>query len=76
MPITELQDTAGPMARTVTDVAMMLTVLAGSDAADPRTQDADAHKVDYAKAIDAGALKGARIAGSWNRSFCLPGRLR
>ena len=61
VPITELQDTAGPMARTVTDVAMMLTVLAGSDAADPRTQDADAHKVDYAKAIDAGALKGARI---------------
>lgn len=61
VPITELQDTAGPMARSVTDVAMMLTVLAGSDPGDARTKDADTHKIDYAKALDAGALKGARI---------------
>ena len=61
VPITELQDTAGPMARSVTDVAMLLNVLAGSDAADPRTQGADTHKIDYAKALNAGALKGARI---------------
>jgi amidase len=61
VPITELQDTAGPMARSVTDVAMMLTVLAGSDAADPRTEGADTHKVDYAKTIDPTRLKGARI---------------
>lgn len=61
VPITELQDTAGPMARSVTDIAMLLTVLAGSDAADPRTKDADAHKIDYARTLDAGALKGARI---------------
>ncbi len=61
VPITELQDTAGPMARSVTDVAMMLTVLAGSDPADARTRDADTRKTDYAKALDRGALKGARI---------------
>ena len=61
VPITELQDTGGPMARSVTDVAMMLNVLAGSDAGDPRTQPADSHKTDYAKALNAGALKGARI---------------
>jgi amidase len=61
VPITELQDTAGPMARSVTDVAMLLTVLAGSDPADPRTADADAHKTDFAKALDRQALKGARI---------------
>ncbi|MHB1207491.1 MAG: amidase family protein, partial [Rhodospirillaceae bacterium] len=61
VPITELQDTAGPMARSVTDVAMLLNVLAGSDPADPRTQGADAHKTDYTKALNAGGLKGARI---------------
>lgn len=61
VPITELQDTAGPMARSVTDTAMILTVLAGSDAADPRTKEADARKVDYAAKQDASALKGARI---------------
>lgn len=71
VPITEFQDTAGPMARTVTDTAMMLTVLAGSDPADPRTQEADGHKTDYAKALDAAALKGARLGvlrGSQKRS--------
>ncbi len=61
VPITELQDTAGPMARSVTDTAMMLNVLAGTDARDPRTAEADARKVDYVKALDAGALKGKRI---------------
>ena len=61
VPITELQDTLGPMARSVTDTAMLLTVLAGSDPADPRTQDADTRKTDYAKTLDAAALRGARI---------------
>jgi amidase len=61
VPITELQDTAGPMARSVTDTAMMLNVLAGSDPADARTQEADARKTDYVKALDAASLKGARI---------------
>lgn len=61
VPITELQDTAGPMARSVTDTAMLLTVLAGSDPADPRTAEADARKLDYAKALDTAALKGKRI---------------
>ena len=61
VPITEFQDTAGPMARTVTDTAMLLTVLAGSDPADPRTQEADARKTDYLKALSAAALKGARL---------------
>lgn len=61
VPITELQDTLGPMARSVTDTAMLLTVLAGSDPADSRTRDADTRKTDYAKALDAAALKGARL---------------
>jgi amidase len=49
------------MARSVTDAAMMLTALAGSDAGDPASKDADAHKADYVKGLDAGALKGKRI---------------
>src|SRR4051812_43848810 len=50
VPISATQDTAGPMARSVLDAAMLLTVLAGADAGEAATKDADAHKVDYAKA--------------------------
>lgn len=61
VPISSTLDTAGPMARTVKDVAMMLTVMAGTDPADPATKEADAHKTDYAANLETGALKGKRI---------------
>ncbi|MCA0202159.1 MAG: amidase [Proteobacteria bacterium] len=61
VPITEFQDTAGPMARSVTDTAMLLTALVGTDSADARTMNADGHRTDYVKMLDAKALKGARI---------------
>ena len=61
VPITEAQDSIGPMARTVEDEAMLLTVMAGSDPADPATKDADAHKTDYTKGLKADALKGVRL---------------
>lgn len=61
IPNTELQDTTGPMARSVTDVAALLTVIAGTDPADPRSKDADAHKADYVQALDKDSLKGTRI---------------
>lgn len=61
VPISASQDTAGPMTRSVADAAALLTVLAGSDPADAATAQADAHKTDYLKALDANALKGARI---------------
>jgi amidase len=61
VPISSTLDTAGPMARNVKDAAMMLTVMAGSDPADPGTKDADSHKTDYAASLDTGALKGKRI---------------
>ncbi|WP_306003656.1 amidase [Brevundimonas sp. C43] len=61
VPISHSQDTAGPMATTVRDAARVLTVIAGSDPADPATVEADAHKVDYAAWLDANALRGARI---------------
>ncbi|MBJ7317250.1 MAG: amidase [Brevundimonas sp.] len=61
VPISHSQDTAGPMAATVRDAARVLTVIAGSDPADAATVEADARKTDYAAALDAGSLRGARI---------------
>ena len=61
VPISSTLDTAGPMTRTVKDAAMMLTVMAGTDPADPATKDADIHKTNYAASLGTGALKGKRI---------------
>jgi amidase len=62
VPIAHSQDTAGPMARTVTDAAILLGALAGVDPADPATA-ASAGKTaaDYTKFLDPHGLKGARI---------------
>jgi amidase len=62
VPISHSQDTAGPMTRTVTDAALVLTAIAGSDPADPATKEADARKTDYAKGLDKNALKGVTLA--------------
>ena len=64
VPISSFQDTAGPMARNVTDAAVLLGVLAGSDPDDAATIDADTNVSDYLAALDPGALEGARI-GVW-----------
>lgn len=61
VPISASQDTAGPMTATVREAAELLTVIAGSDPADPATRDADTHKVDYAAGLDANSLQGKRI---------------
>jgi amidase len=61
VPLSHSQDTAGPMGHSVADVAALLSVIAGSDAADPATHDADAHVQDFTKLLDAGALKGKRL---------------
>ncbi|MGE4064810.1 MAG: amidase family protein [Rhodospirillaceae bacterium] len=61
VPISATMDTTGPMTRTVRDAAMLLTVMAGSDPADPDTRDADANKKDYAALLSTDALKGKRL---------------
>ena len=61
VPISHSQDTAGPMTDNVRDAAELLTVIAGSDPADPATRDADRHRADYAAHLDARALHGTRI---------------
>lgn len=61
IPISHSQDTAGPMAASVRDAALLLTVIAGSDPTDPTTAEADRRKTDYAAGLSADALKGMRI---------------
>jgi len=61
VPISASQDTAGPMAASVREAAELLTVIAGSDPADPATRDADARRVNYAAALDSRALSGRRL---------------
>ena len=62
IPISADQDTAGPMARSVTDAAILLGALEGSapDPADPATTKCPPVR-DYTPHLKAGALKGARI---------------
>lgn len=62
IPISATQDTAGPMARTVRDAAVLLGALAGPDAQDAATQASTGHlHPDYTKFLDANGLQGKRI---------------
>jgi amidase len=62
IPISVSQDTAGPMARTVTDAALLLSVLAGADETDPAGKAALGHvQPDYTASLRADSLKGKRI---------------
>lgn len=62
VPISASQDTAGPMARTVRDAAILFGAMIGADPADPVTRDADRHRRDYAAALAGASLRGVRIA--------------
>jgi amidase len=61
IPIAHSQDTAGPMARTVRDAAMLLTALAAKDPSDPAAQDRDTAVPDYAANLAEDGLAGRRI---------------
>ena len=63
IPIAASQDTAGPMARSVADAALLMSVLAGADARDAATAavPAAAAQADYLGALQTDALQRARI---------------
>ena len=62
LPLSHSQDTGGPLARSVTDLAIALDATVGMDAADPATAILEGREVPvFRDALDAGALDGARI---------------
>ncbi len=66
VPISHSQDTAGPMARTVRDVAILLGAMAGAEPEDPATDvstNGSQGKMfpDYTRFLDPAGLKGARL---------------
>ncbi|MDN5202886.1 amidase [Fulvivirgaceae bacterium BMA10] len=62
IPISITQDTAGPMARTVSDAATLLGALTGIDPRDDRTLESEGKSfTDYTQFLDKDGLKGARI---------------
>ena len=62
MPLSDTQDVAGPLARTVTDLAIMLDATVGVDADDAVTAEGAAHvPKSYRDTLTVGRLKGARI---------------
>jgi Asp-tRNA(Asn)/Glu-tRNA(Gln) amidotransferase A subunit family amidase len=62
VPLSVTQDVAGPLARSVEDLAVMLDATIGEDPADPATHlQPDQSRPKFISVLDAGALKGARI---------------
>lgn len=61
IPISHTQDTAGPLARTVKDAAILLRALVGTDEADGITKESEGRVVDYTSFLKADALKGKTI---------------
>ncbi|HTQ80588.1 MAG TPA: amidase, partial [Thermoanaerobaculia bacterium] len=70
IPIAHSQDTAGPMARTVTDAAILLGTLTGVDERDEATRASHGRALtDYTPALDRRGLKGARIGVARQKLF-------
>ena len=67
IPIAHSQDTAGPMGRTVEDVAILLGAMTGVDPRDPATAKSLKHTLaDYRSCLNPNGLKGARIGVARN----------
>lgn len=67
IPLTHRQDTVGPMCKTVSDCARVLSVIAGKDPKDNYTslQPFDTLP-DYTRFLNASALSGVRLGIPWN----------
>ncbi len=62
VPISASQDTAGPMARTVRDVAILLSAMTGVDPQDPASAASQGKFAqDYTRFLDSNGLRGARL---------------
>lgn len=61
VPISHSQDTAGPMARTVEDAALLLDAMAGLDPADKATINIANRPSGFAAGLNAQALSGMRV---------------
>ncbi|CAE6518857.1 unnamed protein product [Rhizoctonia solani] len=61
IPISASQDTVGPIARSVADAAMILTIIAGRDKRDNFTSTAPMPAPDYTRFLNAQAIKGKRF---------------
>ena len=62
IPISHSQDTAGPMARSVRDAAILLSAMSGADPNDSATSEsAGKTQADYTKFLDPAGLRGARL---------------
>jgi amidase len=61
IPIAHSQDTAGPMARTVRDAAILFNVMTGADPSDPLAGRFPESAPDFTANLTEDALKGARI---------------
>jgi amidase len=69
IPISFTQDTAGPMARTVTDAAICLGALVGIDSTDTKTLASKGNShTDYTQFLKKDGLKGKKI-GLYKRPF-------
>ena len=62
MPLNPYNDAVGPIAKSATDVALALDLVAGTDPEDPATAEANRHiSGSFAEGLDAATLKGRRI---------------
>jgi amidase len=62
MPLNPYNDAVGPIAKSASDVALALDLVAGTDSEDPATAEANAHIGEsFAKGLDLATLRGKRI---------------